>query len=264
MAPSARSPWTRAWLPPDRPGSAAVDRQRQDRRPARHLLLRQGPGTGHRRRHQRPDHALELRPGRASQNQSPGRASCPPSAMRPPRRQGPVVPGEGVWAAGELAGDVADGRRGLGQRCADEDAAAHAAGEDEETARRFGWWPARSTEETVRAAYANWGRNWRDDGPTRAFAARDPETGALVGGCELRIGPDGTGEVSYWTHPGKRGRGHARNALALLLGYAATRHRSASPAWRHTSLPTTTPHGASPSPPDSPRQAPSQTTTAPE
>jgi RimJ/RimL family protein N-acetyltransferase len=69
---------------------------------------------------------------------------------------------------------------------ADEDAAAHVDGEDEETARRFGWWPARSTEETVRAAYANWARNWRDDGPTRAFAARDPETGALVGGCELR------------------------------------------------------------------------------
>jgi RimJ/RimL family protein N-acetyltransferase len=105
---------------------------------------------------------------------------------------------------------------------ADEDAAAHAAGEDEETARRFGWWPARSTEETVRAAYANWARNWRDDGPTRAFAARDPETGALVGGCELRIGPDSTGEVFYWTHAGKRGRGHARNALALLLGFAAS------------------------------------------
>ena len=105
---------------------------------------------------------------------------------------------------------------------ADEEAAAHAAGEDEETARRFGWWPARSTEETVRAAYASWARNWRDDGPTRAFAARDPETGALVGGCELRISPDGTAEVSYWTHAGKRGRGHARNALALLLGYAAS------------------------------------------
>jgi RimJ/RimL family protein N-acetyltransferase len=105
---------------------------------------------------------------------------------------------------------------------ADEDAAAHAAGEDEATARRFGWWPARSTEETVRAAYANWARNWRDDGPTRAFAARDPETGALVGGCELRISPDGTGEVSYWAHAGKRGRGLARNALALLLGYAAS------------------------------------------
>lgn len=105
---------------------------------------------------------------------------------------------------------------------ADDEAAAHAAGEDEETARRFGWWPARSTEETVRAAYANWARNWQDDGPVRAFAARDPGSGALVGGCELRIGPDGAGEVSYWTHAGQRGRGHARNALALLIGYAGS------------------------------------------
>ena len=104
----------------------------------------------------------------------------------------------------------------------DSEVAAHVAGEDEETARRFGWWPAYSTEETVRAAYANWARNWQDDGPVRAFAARDPGPGALVGGCELRIGPDGTGEVSYWTHAGKRGRGHARNALALLVGYAAS------------------------------------------
>ena len=102
------------------------------------------------------------------------------------------------------------------------EAVAHAAGEDEETARRFGWWPARSTEKTVRAAYANWARNWQDDGPVRAFAARDLGSGALVGGCELRIGPDGTGEVSYWTHAGKRGRGYARNALALLVRYAAS------------------------------------------
>jgi RimJ/RimL family protein N-acetyltransferase len=28
--------------------------------------------------------------------------------------------------------------------------------------------------------------------------------------------------VSYWTHAGKRGRGYARNALALLAGYAAS------------------------------------------
>jgi RimJ/RimL family protein N-acetyltransferase len=102
------------------------------------------------------------------------------------------------------------------------EAAAHAAGEDEETARRFGWWSAHSTEETVRAAYANWATNWQDDGPVRAFAARDPESGALVGGCELHIGPDGTGEVSYWTHASQRGRGYARNALALLVGYAAS------------------------------------------
>jgi RimJ/RimL family protein N-acetyltransferase len=104
----------------------------------------------------------------------------------------------------------------------DSEVAAHLAGEDEETARRFGWWPAYSTEETVRAAYANWARNWQEDGPVRAFAAREPGTGALVGGCELRIGPGGTGEVSYWTHAGKRGRGYARNALALLVRYAAS------------------------------------------
>ncbi len=29
-------------------------------------------------------------------------------------------------------------------------------------------------------------------------------------------------KVSYWTHVGKRGRGNARNALALLLCYAAS------------------------------------------
>lgn len=104
----------------------------------------------------------------------------------------------------------------------DEDAAAHVTGEDEETARRFGWWPGRSTEQTVRATYADWARNWHDNSPTRTFAARDPESGALVGGCELRIRPDGTAEVSYWTHAGKRGRGYARNALALLAGYAAS------------------------------------------
>ena len=28
--------------------------------------------------------------------------------------------------------------------------------------------------------------------------------------------------MSYWTHAGHRGRGHARNALALLVGYAAS------------------------------------------
>jgi RimJ/RimL family protein N-acetyltransferase len=122
-----------------------------------------------------------------------------------------------VTAVPELRGD-----RIVLSAHTDREAAAHAAGEDEETARRFGWWPAHSTQETVRAAYANWARNWQDDGPVRAFAARDPRSGVLVGGCELRIKPDGTGEVSYWTHAGKRGRGHARHALALLAGYAAS------------------------------------------
>ena len=61
----------------------------------------------------------------------------------------------------------------------DSEIAVHVAGEDEETARRFGWWPAHSTEETVRAAYSNWARNWQEDGPVRAFAARDPGSGAF-------------------------------------------------------------------------------------
>jgi RimJ/RimL family protein N-acetyltransferase len=122
-----------------------------------------------------------------------------------------------VTAVPELRGD-----RIVLNAHTDEDAMAHVAGEDEETARRFGWWPQRSTEAGVRAAYADWARNWRDDGPRRTFAARDPESGALVGGCELRIRPDGSGEVSYWTHAGQRGRGHARNALTLLTGYAAS------------------------------------------
>jgi RimJ/RimL family protein N-acetyltransferase len=68
---------------------------------------------------------------------------------------------------------------------ADGDVAAHVAGEDEETARRFGWRPKRSTEETVRAAYAGWARNWRDNGPVRAFAARDPDTATSIGVTRL-------------------------------------------------------------------------------
>jgi RimJ/RimL family protein N-acetyltransferase len=74
----------------------------------------------------------------------------------------------------------------------------------------------------VRAAYADWAANWRDDGPRRTFAAREPESAVLVGGCQLRIRPDGTGEVAYWTHADKRGRGYAKGALTLLLGYAAS------------------------------------------
>jgi RimJ/RimL family protein N-acetyltransferase len=104
----------------------------------------------------------------------------------------------------------------------DADAPGHVAGEDEETARRFGWWPRHSTEVRVRAAYADWARNWRDDGPRRTFAVRDLKSRALVGGCELRLGLDDSGEVSYWTHAGQRGRGHASDALRLLLGYAAS------------------------------------------
>jgi len=55
-----------------------------------------------------------------------------------------------------------------------------------------------------------------------AASAFRPESGALVDGCELRLGQDGGGEVSYRTRAARRGRGHARTALSLLADYAAS------------------------------------------
>ncbi|MBO0776990.1 MAG: GNAT family N-acetyltransferase [Actinobacteria bacterium] len=104
----------------------------------------------------------------------------------------------------------------------DGDIAAHLAGEDEETARRFGWWPRRSTEATVAAAFARWAADWESGGLTRAFAVRAAATGCLVGGCELRIQPGGSGHVSYWTGSAHRGNGYATHALSLLCRYAAS------------------------------------------
>ncbi len=101
-----------------------------------------------------------------------------------------------------------------------DDIAAHLAGEDEETARRFGWWPQTSTEATVRDAFDRWAHSWETAGPTRTFAVREAQTGRLVGGCELRLHHGGPAEVSYWTSASHRRRGHATRALAMLLHYA--------------------------------------------
>lgn len=101
----------------------------------------------------------------------------------------------------------------------DDDVADHLAGEDEETARRFEFWPHRSTADDVRAAYRRWADSWETGGPTRTFAARHAATGKLLGGCELRLQPDGSAHVSYWTSAGERNRGHATRALTLLLRY---------------------------------------------
>jgi RimJ/RimL family protein N-acetyltransferase len=103
-----------------------------------------------------------------------------------------------------------------------EDVDAHVAGEDEETAKRFGWWPERSTPRTVLAAYLDWSDEWVSGGPRRAFAVRSATDGRLVGGCELRVQPDeAIGHVSYWTHSDDRGRGYAVRALTLLVAFAA-------------------------------------------
>ena len=101
----------------------------------------------------------------------------------------------------------------------DDDIADHLAGEDEETARRFGWWPQMSTEDSVRDAFRRWSDSWETGGPTRTFATRDAATNQLLGGCEFRLQPDGSAHVSYWTSARERKRGYATRALALLLGY---------------------------------------------
>lgn len=100
------------------------------------------------------------------------------------------------------------------------DIAAHLAGEDEETARRFGWWPKTSTEATVRDAFTRWAHDWETSGPTRVFAVRDRATRLLLGGCELRIQSGGSAHVAYWTNAAGRGHGYATRSLALLLHYA--------------------------------------------
>lgn len=99
------------------------------------------------------------------------------------------------------------------------DIEAHLAGEDEEQARRFGWYPARSTHETVRAAIERWQQEWRTDGARLAWALRDGE-GVLAGGCELRLKEDGQAEISYWVFPQYRGRGWAARAVELAARYA--------------------------------------------
>jgi RimJ/RimL family protein N-acetyltransferase len=101
-----------------------------------------------------------------------------------------------------------------------DDAAAHLAGEDDEHARRFGWYPRRSTEESVRASISRWQQDWRSDGETRVFATRSAETRQLLGGCQLRLREKRIGELSYWTHPTHRRQGAASRAVRLLCAFA--------------------------------------------
>ena len=103
------------------------------------------------------------------------------------------------------------------------DVEAMVAGEDEEHARRFGWFPARSTEETGRAAIERWQEQWRTDGSTRAFAVRENATGTFIGGCEIRISEAGVAAMSYWIFAFARRRGYATRAVALACDYAVAR-----------------------------------------
>jgi RimJ/RimL family protein N-acetyltransferase len=100
------------------------------------------------------------------------------------------------------------------------DAAAHWAGEDDEQARRFGWYPQRSSLEQVEAYLAGIEANWRSGAARRAWAIRDPATRTLQGGCEVRLQGDGTAHLSWWVFPPFRRRGIASRAVRLVCDYA--------------------------------------------
>ena len=86
-------------------------------------------------------------------------------------------------------------------------------------ARRFGWYPRRSTLDGVRAFIREGQRQRREGGPRRTLAIRTGDTRTLVGGCETRLQPDGSAEVSWWTFPEHRRQGLATRAVRLMLQY---------------------------------------------
>jgi RimJ/RimL family protein N-acetyltransferase len=101
-----------------------------------------------------------------------------------------------------------------------EEADSHLAGEDEEQARRFGWFTRGSTLAGVRATIARWHDQWSTQGPVRAFALRLADSEELVGGCKLRLGDGGSASMSYWTFPVFRQRGLATRGVVLVTRYA--------------------------------------------
>jgi RimJ/RimL family protein N-acetyltransferase len=117
-----------------------------------------------------------------------------------------------------------------------EDVEAHLAGEDEELARRFGWWPKSPTVETVSSAIRRWNGAWGKSGTTRSFAVRDASTGKLVGHCELRLKEHSIAHVSYSTARTSRSRGYASRALRLA-SEGAFRHAGAALAQRRELIP---------------------------
>jgi len=105
-------------------------------------------------------------------------------------------------------------------RHTDADVDAHVAGEDGKQARRFGWYPARSTAEGVRRAFEGWAHDWSSNGATRTFALRDASCGVLAGGVQVRPRESRVGQLSYWVFPPFRGRGFATRGLCLVSAWS--------------------------------------------
>jgi RimJ/RimL family protein N-acetyltransferase len=98
----------------------------------------------------------------------------------------------------------------------------HPAEANGQTAHRFGRRPKTAAPATISDPFARWADEWETGGSTRAFVARQRDTGRLLGGCELHIQPRGSARVCYWISPADRGYGYATRSLVLLLRYART------------------------------------------
>ena len=100
------------------------------------------------------------------------------------------------------------------------DVAAQLAGEDEEQARRFGWFPARSTEQTARAGSSTGNSSGAQAArrePSR-FARRRPASSSGV--VRFDLPRTGIAAMSYWLFPSYRRRGHSTRAVRLACDYA--------------------------------------------
>ena len=100
------------------------------------------------------------------------------------------------------------------------------AGDRDAEHRRWFDFARDTTPQIARAAVLLWEEDARR-GRRFAFAVRDAETRALLGGCELRLRAEGRANISYWTYREHRGRGIATQAVRLVCEYAARELRIA-------------------------------------
>ena len=99
------------------------------------------------------------------------------------------------------------------------DARALVEGEDDEIARRLGWFPWRSTLEDAERSVRSWSEDWRGLGAVRAFAVRLPSR-VLVGTCDVHQTGEGRAFMSWVTFADYRQRGLATRAGRLVCAWA--------------------------------------------